>query len=285
MDVKKYRLTKGNFKVKDFETNESGHFKSKEDAVAHTAANLLKIGKYQDKLYAEGKNGLLIIFQAMDAAGKDGAVKHVFSSVNPQGVNVYSFKQPSVDEAAHDYMWRAMKNAPKRGSISIFNRSYYEDVLIAKVHKLYESQSLPKRCQDGKVIERRYKEIANFEKYLYDNGITIVKFFLNISKEEQKRRFLSRIEDETKNWKFSKSDMAERKYWDDYMDAYEKAINETATPYAPWYIIPGDKKWYARSVIAQVIADTLNEIDPKYPELAEEAKADLAACRVQLDKA
>lgn len=282
MKYEKYRVTDDKFKIKDFDTGDTSGFKEKAAGVKHMAENNVKLGLLQDKLYAEGKNGVLIIFQAMDAAGKDGTIKHVFSGVNPQGINVFSYKQPNPVEASHDYLWRCMRNAPPRGKIAIFNRSYYEDVLIGKVHKLYEKSSLPDRCKDKNVIERRYKEINDYERYLYDNGITILKFFLCISKEEQERRFLSRIDDEAKNWKFSSSDMSERQHWDKYMDAYEKAINSTAAKHAPWFVIPADKKWYARAVISQIVVDTLKKIDPQFPEMPDGASADLQKCKEEL---
>jgi PPK2 family polyphosphate:nucleotide phosphotransferase len=225
MNLKKYRF-KGEkkFDSKGFDTSDTGELSSKEEALGLIEKNLKQMEAYQDKLYAERKNGVLILFQAMDAAGKDGAVKHIFSGLNPQGVDVYSFKQPSAEELMHDYLWRAHKVMPQKGKIAIFNRSYYEDVLIAKVHKLYLTQNLPNRCKDDDVIEKRYGQIRNFEEYLWENGITVLKFFLHISNGEQKKQFLERIEDKSKNWKFSKSDMLEREYWDDYQDAYEKAI-------------------------------------------------------------
>jgi len=278
-----YRFTDGEkLDIGKFETSETGKYKSKDELLGITDENLKQMEAIQDKLYAEAKNGVLIIFQALDAAGKDGAVKHVFSGLNPQGVSVYNFKQPSSEELSHDYLWRAAKNIPQRGRIVIFNRSYYEDVLIAKVHRLYEHQNLPQRCLDGDVIDKRYTQIKNFEDYLWENGITIVKFFLNVSKEEQRARLLSRIDDKAKNWKFAKEDLHEREFWDDYQKAYEKAINETATKKCPWYVIPADKKWYARALISEIILRTLKEIDPKYPELFPEAEKELEAYRKSL---
>lgn len=283
MNLKKYRFSgEGKFDIGKFDTSETGKYKSKDELITITEENLKKMEEIQDKLYAEAKNGVLIIFQALDAAGKDGAVKHVFSGLNPQGVTVYNFKQPSAEELSHDYLWRAAKNIPQRGRIVIFNRSYYEDVLIAKVHKLYKNQKLPERCLEEDVIDKRYGQIRNFEDYLWENGITIVKIFLNISKEEQRARFLERIDDKSKNWKFAKDDLREREYWDDYQKAYDKAINETATKNCPWYVIPADKKWYARALISEIILQTLKEIDPKYPELSPEAEKELEDCRKSL---
>jgi len=283
MDIKKYRFTgKRKFHIKDFDTSDIGKFKTKEEVLSVMEDNLKLMEEYQDKLYAEGKNGILIIFQAMDAAGKDGAIKHIFSGLNPQGVDVYSFKQPSTEELKHDYLWRANKVMPQRGKIAIFNRSYYEDVLIGKVHELYKTQELPDRCRGDNVIEERYEQIRNLEKYLWENGIMVIKFFLHISKDEQKKQFLERIDDKSKNWKFSKSDIEEREYWDDYQDAYEKAINATATEKNPWYVIPSDKRWYARTLISEIIVRALKEIDPQYPELSKEAQADLINCKKSL---
>ncbi len=283
MNVKKYKFTgEKNFEIKSFDTSDKGEFSGKEDALEVIEKNLELMEEYQDKLYAEGKNGILIIFQAMDAAGKDGAVKHIFSGLNPQGVDVYNFKQPSTEELMHDYLWRAHKVVPQKGKIAIFNRSYYEDVLIAKVHKLYQVQSLPDRCKYEDIIERRYRQIADFEEYLWENGITVIKFFLHISGEEQKKRFMDRIEDKSKNWKFSKGDILERGYWEDYQEAYEKAINATATENCPWYVIPSDKKWFARTLISEIFVKALKEIDPQYPELSREAEKELQECKKML---
>ena len=283
MHLKKYRFSgEKKFDIKKFDTSESGGYRDKDELKSLTDENTAKMEEIQDKLYAEAEDGILIIFQAMDAAGKDGAVKHVFSGLNPQGVDVYNFKEPSSEELMHDYLWRAAKNIPRRGKIAIFNRSYYEDVLVVKVHRLYENQKLPDRCTEGDPIERRYAQIRNFEKYLWENGITIIKFFLDVSKDEQKKRILERIDDKSKNWKFSKEDIFERHYWDDYQDAYEVAINETSTKDCPWYVIPADKKWYARALISEIIVNTLSEIDPEYPKLSEEAEKDLSVYRASL---
>jgi PPK2 family polyphosphate:nucleotide phosphotransferase len=244
--------------------------------------NIKQIAAYQDKLYADGKVGLLIIFQAMDAGGKDSAIKHVMSGVNPQGVDVYSFKQPSVEELAHDYLWRAAKVLPARGKIAIFNRSYYEDVLIGKVHKLYEKQNLPERMKNKDTIKERYRQIRNFEDYLWENGIITVKFFLNVSKKTQQKRFMERIEKKEKNWKFSESDLKERKYWDEYQEAFQAAIDATATKKNPWYVIPADKKWYTRAIISEVLREVLQEINPQYPSITAEQEKALAECLKEL---
>ena len=283
MNIKKYCYRgEKKFQLKNYKTSDSGEFSSKEEAEAQLAINQEKMAELQDRLYAENKEALLIIFQAMDAAGKDSAIKHVMSGMNPQGVQVNNFKQPSSEELDHDYMWRAMRVLPARGDIGIFNRSYYEDVLVVKVRGLYKSQALPDRCKTDKLFPQRYRQINHFEKYLYQNGIRVIKIFLNVSKEEQKARFLERIDDPNKNWKFSESDIEERAYWEDYQKAYQEAIQETGTKDAPWYIVPADKKWYARLVISQIIVDTLEAIDPQYPELPAHKQELLQQCRERL---
>ncbi|RNC29389.1 MAG: hypothetical protein AWM53_00742 [Candidatus Dichloromethanomonas elyunquensis] len=263
------------FEIHDFDTKQTGEYKNKEEAEQQHEAHLTRMQELQDKLYAENKEALLIIFQAMDAAGKDGAIKHVMSGMNPQGIDVYNFKKPSTEELDHDYLWRAMRVMPERGKICIFNRSYYEDVLIGKVHNLYKDSNLPDRCKSEDIFEERYHQIKNYEKYLYENGIRVIKFFLHISKEEQTKRFLERIEDENKNWKFSDYDMIEREYWDDYMAAYNDAIKATATGHSPWYVVPANTKWFARLVISEVIIKALEDIDPKYPAVSKERKEKL----------
>lgn len=283
MGIGKYEF-KGDkkFDIKSFNTSDTGAYSSKEDVQSRVEENHKLMEEYQDKLFAEGKSGLLIIFQAMDAAGKDSAVKHIFSGLNPQGVDVYSFKQPSVEELSHDYLWRAHKVLPQRGKIAIFNRSYYEEVLVGKVHKLYKAQNLPDRCKRDGIFEKEYRQIKAFEEYMWENGITVLKFFLHISKDEQKKQFLERIEDKSKNWKFSKSDLLERKHWDEYQDAYEKAINRTATGKCPWYVIPSDKKWYGRVLISEIVLKAMKKIDPQYPVLPEEAENNLQSCKAEL---
>ena len=267
------------FKIKDFDTNQDGKFKDRAEAEDLREDHIMDLQGLQDRLYAEGKEGVLIIFQAMDAAGKDGAVKYVMSGVNPAGISVHSFKVPSSEELAHDYLWRAMKAAPQRGMITIFNRSYYEDVLVVKVHDLHQKVALPERVLTKDIFEDRYEQIKNYEKHLHQNGFRVIKIFLNISKEEQKKQFLQRIDDPAKNWKFSEGDVVERGYWDQYMEAYEDAINATSTKDCPWYVVPSDKKWFARAVIAEIIVSTLESIDPKYPEVSEVQKQKLAEIR------
>jgi PPK2 family polyphosphate:nucleotide phosphotransferase len=283
MNLEKYRFDgEGKFNIRSYDPIDKGASLNKEEAAAMLNKNRQLMEQYQDKLFAEGKTGVLVVFQAMDAAGKDSTVKHVFSGINPQGVKVFSFKKPSVEELSHDYLWRAHKVLPARGTISIFNRSYYEDVLVARVHKLYRSYNLPDRCRRDEVIEERYRQIRNFEDYLWENGIAVIKFFLNISKDEQRKRLLKRIDDQSKNWKFEKNDLMERELWDEYQRAYEKAIQETSTKKNPWYVIPSDRKWAARTVISEIIVQHLKDIDPRYPELSAEAKADLENCRKNL---
>ncbi len=276
MDFQDYRFTGDrDFDIKAFNTADTGEFDDKHVCKSNCATNVLQLEAYQDKMYAAGKDGILIIFQAMDAAGKDGAIKHVFSGLNPSGVDVYSFKQPTENEQMHDYLWRCQRHAPRRGKISIFNRSYYEDVLVAKVHKLYLSQNLPERCKSGDVIGRRYEQIRHYEQYLWENGITIIKFFLHISKDEQKKQLMERIDDPSKNWKFARSDFLERRHWEAYQDAYEAAINATSTDICPWYVIPSDKRWYARYLISEIVLNCFKQIDPEYPKLSDEAEKDM----------
>lgn len=281
---KKYMVFDGrkDFKHKDFKDlkKESGLTKVKSEK--NIADVLLKMSELQSKLYAENKESLLIIFQAMDAGGKDSTIKKVMSGINPQGTQVYSFKTPTIEELDHDYLWRYMKCLPKRGNIGIFNRSYYEEVLIGKVHNLPKNQNLPDRCLNNDIWKNRYKHIRNFEEYLSENGFTVLKFFLNISKDEQKKRFLERIETSDKNWKFSSADIEERLYWNEYQSAYEDAINETSTKNAPWHIIPADSKWYARLSVAEFIVEALEKLNPQYPKIDDEEKEKLILCKEKL---
>lgn len=263
-------------KVSDFETDYTGDLEKKESKQL-LKENTKRLTKLQDILYAQDKYSVLIIFQAMDAAGKDGTIKHVMSGINPQGCQVFSFKQPSAEELDHDYMWRIYKSLPERGRIGIFNRSHYEDVLVAKVHPpIVLNGKLPHINNvediDDKFWKNRYRQINDFEKHLTENGTIILKFFLNVSHEEQLERFLSRLEDDSKNWKFSASDLKEREYWDDYMAAYSDMLTNTSTSYAPWYVIPADKKWFMRYTVGQIICDRIEELKLHYPTLSEEAK-------------
>jgi PPK2 family polyphosphate:nucleotide phosphotransferase len=270
---------------KDYDPGDAGHFLSKQDAQDQLETGIQRLSQQQDKLYAQNTYALLITFQAMDAAGKDGTIKHVMSGVNPQGVQVKSFKVPSVEELDHDYLWRNFKELPNRGHIGIFNRSHYEEVLAVRVHpEFLDREQLPPRCKGPDIWKRRYGEINNFEKYLTDNGIVVLKFFLNVSKGEQKKRFLERIEEPDKNWKFSANDVFERRYWDTYMDAYEEMFNHTSTPWAPWYIIPADHKWFTRLAVVSIINATLEGLGLAYPEVNPEQKAALLKAKEEMEQ-
>ncbi|WP_029905505.1 polyphosphate kinase 2 family protein [Prevotella sp. 10(H)] len=266
-------------KVSDFKTDFTAGL-NKEDAKNLLAENTEKLAKLQDKLYAHDRYSILVIFQAMDAAGKDGTVKHVMSGINPQGCQVYSFKQPSAEDLDHDYLWRINKCLPERGRIGIFNRSHYEDVLIAKVHpSIVLNGKLPKINKiediDDKFWKNRYRQINDFERHLIENGTIILKFFLNVSHEEQEKRFLARLDDESKNWKFSAADLKEREFWNDYMKAYSDMLTHTSTDNAPWYVIPADNKWFMRYAVGQIVCDRIEELKLHYPILSETAKQEI----------
>lgn len=268
---------------RDFDPDYHADFVRKQDARETLQRGVELLTEYQARLAAQDTYGLLVIFQAMDAAGKDGTIKHVMSGVNPQGVEVTSFKVPSSEEMDHDYLWRAAKRLPARGMIGIFNRSYYEEVLVVRVHPtILAGQKLPPSAKRSGVWTRRFREINDWERYLTDNGIRIVKLFLNVSKDEQRRRFLDRIEEPEKNWKFSAGDARERRYWDDYQRAYEDVLSKTSTEWAPWYVIPADRKWFMRIAAGAVILQALMDIDPKFPAVSDEAKADMAAAKAEL---
>ena len=278
MKIEKFIVPQGRkLSLKTHKTDFTGDYTDKEAAVIDLRENIMRLSKLQDVLYAENKHALLIMFQAMDAAGKDSAIKHVMSGLNPQGTEVTSFKQPSAEELDHDYLWRSMKVLPQRGRIGIFNRSYYEEVLIVRVHpEILQFQQLPDKVRNDKNIwKKRFEQIRNFEEYLTENGIHILKFFLNVSKEEQKKRFLKRINTPEKNWKFSATDAKERAFWDDYMQAYTDAIEATSTRNAPWHIVPADNKWFTRVAVSEIIAQKLESLDMKYPVLNEEHKKQL----------
>ncbi|MBR2121826.1 MAG: polyphosphate kinase 2 family protein, partial [Lachnospiraceae bacterium] len=248
--------------------------------------NLAKMRDLQDRLYADGREGLIIVLQAMDAAGKDSTIKHVMGGVNPQGVEVHSFKTPSEEELAHDFLWRLNKCIPRRGYIGIFNRSYYEDVLVVRVYEMNNTYHIAERVTGQPTEEffkKRYRHIRNYEEYLYENGYRIVKIFLNLSKDKQKERFLERLDTPSKNWKFSGGDLKTREKWDDYRKAYEKAVNETATKENPWYVLPADQKWYTRYLVSEAIVKTLEEMNPQYPEMPEEEKAKIGEYREALN--
>lgn len=262
--------------VSEFDTHFTGDL-TKQEAGALLAEDIEKLSALQGKLYAQDRYSVLVIFQAMDAAGKDGTIKHVMSGINPQGCQVYSFKQPSAEELDHDYLWRINRCLPERGCIGIFNRSQYEDVLIAKVHpEIILSNKLPgvTSLEDvtPKFWKKRYRQINDYERYLTENGTIVIKFFLNVSKDEQKRRFLARLEDEAKNWKFSTSDLKERSYWDDYMKAYSDMLTHTSTEDAPWYVIPADNKWFMRYAVGRILCERMGELDLHYPEMPVEAR-------------
>jgi PPK2 family polyphosphate:nucleotide phosphotransferase len=264
----------------------SGNFGSREEAEAKLAGDIRKLAGLQDVLYAQDTYAMLLIFQAMDAAGKDGVVKHIMSGVNPQGCQVYSFKTPSQEELDHDFLWRSMKALPERGRIGIFNRSYYEEVLIVRVHtEILEGQRFPeKEKRDKDLWKHRYADINSLERYLTRNGIVILKFFLNVSKKEQKKRFLERIEEPEKNWKFSSGDIKERERWDDYMEAYENMLSATSTKWAPWYVIPADKKWFTRAAVADIVLSKLKSLRLQYPELSDAHRRELSQAKKLLER-
>ncbi len=270
-------------RLRDYNPLFTGHYRDKREAKGRLDDDVKALAKYQNLLYAQNTYALLIVLQAMDTAGKDGAIKHVMSGVNPQGTQVHSFKSPSAEELSHDFLWRSMKALPERGGIGIFNRSYYEEVLVVRVHpEILDAQKLPPHAKGKNIWKHRFEEINLFERYLVRNGTIVLKFFLHLSKEEQKRRLLARIDTPEKNWKFSLADVKERAHWDEYMEAYEDVFNHTSTEHAPWHIIPADNKWFTRTVIADVILSKLKSLDLKYPEVGKghmkrllEAKAEL----------
>ena len=281
MNIENFKVT-SKIKLSDYPCDFTGDFKSKEEAREVLNNNIVKMSEYQDKLFAQSKYALLIIFQAMDAAGKDGAIKHVMSGLNPQGTQVVSFKQPSAEELDHDYLWRINKALPERGRIGVFNRSHYEEVLVVRVHNLIKYQKLPAEMIGNNIWEKRFEQMRNYEKYLSQNGLVQLKFFLHLSKKEQKKRFLKRLDDPSKNWKFSASDLTEREYWDDYHKCYEEVINETSTKHSPWFIIPADVKWFSRLLISEVINYTLKSLDLSYPEVNTDQKIILDECKAKL---
>ena len=285
--AKPFRVTKGkNFRLKDVDPNDTLDFTKEADKTRAKEAlemGVTALAQLQDKLYAQDKWAVLLIFQAMDAAGKDGAIKHVMSGVNPQGCEVYSFKSPSNEDLDHDYLWRCMKCLPNRGHIGIFNRSYYEEVLVVRVHPEFLAKAkLPPKLVGKNIWEERYEDMRNFEQYLARNGIIVRKFFLHVSKKEQKQRFLDRIDDPQKNWKFSSNDASERDYWDDYMEAYEEMIQGTATKEAPWYVVPANNKWFTRVVVASAVIETFDSLDLAYPKVDESKLKELAAAKKKL---
>jgi len=269
---------------KDIDPGFSAPGWDKETATQRQEEGIQMLAEWQDKLYADDTYAVLIVLQALDAAGKDGTIKHVMSGVNPQGVNVTSFKVPSSEELSHDYLWRNMKVLPERGRIGIFNRSYYEEVLVTRVHpELLLKQNLPPGTDKKKIWKQRYEEINNFEQYLVDNGIIVLKFFLYVSKDEQKNRFLERLDLPEKNWKFSAADIRERQHWEEYIDAYEELFNNTSTKCAPWYVIPADHKWVTHLSVAAIIYNTLADLKVAYPTVSEEAKQELLLAKKELE--
>jgi PPK2 family polyphosphate:nucleotide phosphotransferase len=286
--AKPFRVTDGkNFRLKDVDPRATPGLKSADEPRAKEALaiGIEALAELQDKLYAQDKWAVLLIFQAMDAAGKDGAIKHVMSGINPQGCQVFSFKSPSAEDLDHDYLWRCMKCLPNRGHIGIFNRSYYEETLVVRVHpEFLEKQKIPSSLITRDIWKERFQDIRAFERYLARNGIVVVKFFLHLSKQEQKRRFLERAETPEKNWKFSGSDMAERAYWDDYQRAYEDMIRNTATKHSPWYVVPADNKWFTRVVVAAAVIDTLAGLGVDYPKVDQAKLREIAIAKRALLK-
>jgi PPK2 family polyphosphate:nucleotide phosphotransferase len=278
-----YRVTNGEkFRLKDVDPGDTLNFESEDKTRAKEAlvAGIETLAELQNVLYAQDRWGVLIIFQAMDAAGKDGAIKHVMSGINPQGCQVYSFKAPSVEDLDHDYLWRCMKCLPNRGNIGIFNRSYYEETLVVRVHpELLEKQMLPSGLITKDIWKNRFHDIRGFERYLARNGFAVCKFFLHISKKEQKRRFLQRLEVPEKNWKFSAADVGERDFWNQYQNAHEEMVQNTATKEAPWYVVPADNKWFTRVVVAAAVIDTLSRLGLDYPRVDPEKRQELAAAK------
>jgi PPK2 family polyphosphate:nucleotide phosphotransferase len=279
-----YRIADGErFRLKDFDPGDTGKLNSKEAATEMLDDGVKLLSRMQEKLYAQDRWSLLIVMQAMDAAGKDGAIKHVMSGVNPQGCDVHSFKPPSPEELDHDYLWRAHKVIPERGKIGIFNRSYYEEVLVVRVHEnLLGTQKIPESLITKHIWDERFEDIRRFERYLTRNGVIVVKFFLHLSRKEQKKRFLERLDDSKKNWKFSMADVKERGCWKDYQAAYEDMIRNTAAKYAPWYVVPADNKWYTRLIVASAIIDTLGRLDLHFPDADAEVKKELQKVRAGL---
>jgi PPK2 family polyphosphate:nucleotide phosphotransferase len=281
-----FRITEGHrFRLKRFDPSNTLRFSAEDKPRAQEALaiGVQALARLQDMLYAQDRWGVLLIFQAMDAAGKDGAIKHVMSGVNPQGCDVHSFKSPSAEELDHDYLWRCFKVLPNRGHIGIFNRSYYEETLIVRVHpELLARQKLPAELVTPQIWKDRFADIRHFERYLTRNGIVVRKFFLHVSKKEQKRRFLERLDNPSKNWKFSAADVRERRFWDDYMAAYEEMIRNTATEEAPWYVVPADNKWFTRVVVAAAVIDTFASLNLAYPEVTPQQRKELRTARQTL---
>ena len=286
MNTERFRVPKDSqVDLNDHPTDYTGDYTDKDQAKDDLTKNVQRLSKYQDILYAQNSHSLLIVFQAMDAAGKDGAIEHVMTGVNPQGCHIASFKAPSTEELDHDFLWRCQKALPGRGMIGIFNRSHYEEVLVVRVHPNFlDAQQLPREVrEDSDFWKNRFTQIRNWEDHLAANGTHVLKFFLHVSKDEQKKRFLARIEEPEKNWKFSAGDAKERAYWDDYMSAYAEAISATSTANSPWYIIPADKKWFTRLAVSEVIVEKLKSLNLQYPTVTEKHKAELVEAKKMLE--
>lgn len=287
--AKPFRVQDGDgFQLKDFDPGDTLQLEQEDKPRAKEALTMgvEMLADYQDLLYAQDRWAVLMIFQAMDAAGKDGTIKHVMSGVNPQGCQVTSFKAPSSEDLDHDYLWRCNKALPERGRIGIFNRSYYEETLVVRVHQeALAKEKLPANRISKNIWKERFRDINNYEEYLSNNGIVIRKFFLHVSKKEQKKRFLERLDNPEKNWKFSANDIKERAFWDDYMNAYEQTIRHTSSKHAPWYVVPADNKWFTRIAVAAAIIETLDSLDLHYPEVSQAARSQLVAARAQLEQA
>jgi len=285
IDLPDMRVRPGSkVRLKSIDTDSTGSYESKETAKKHLEKGVEELRRMQEMLYAQDQQALLLVFQAMDGAGKDSTIEHVMSGVNPQGCQVFSFKSPSSEELDHDFLWRTAKSLPERGRIGIFNRSYYEETLVVRVHPEYlEKQRLPRDLATDRIWDHRFEDIRNWEKYLSRNGTVIRKFYLHVSKDEQKRRFLARLEEPEKNWKFQAGDVKERALWDEYQRAYEDMLGATSTTYAPWHVIPADHKWFARLAVADIIIDTLRSMKLHYPKLSKETRAGLDAAKQTLE--
>jgi PPK2 family polyphosphate:nucleotide phosphotransferase len=279
--AKTFRVDSGkHFRLKDYDPADTGHGRSEDNAKEALLEGIARTAELQDQLYAQGNWSILLIFQAMDAAGKDGAISHVMSGINPQGCQVYSFKVPTSTDLQHDFLWRTTCSLPERGHIGIFNRSYYEEVLIVRVHpEILKSQKMPPSIVGKKIWKERFEDICCFERHMARSGTVIRKFFLNLSKKEQKKRFLARLDHPEKNWKFSAADIHERKCWDDYQDAYEDMIRNTSTEAAPWYVVPADNKWFTRLVVSSVLVDTLESLNLSYPKVDPAKQKELEAAK------
>lgn len=285
IDLPDLRVRPGSkVRLKSIDTDSTGSYESKETAKKHLQKGVEELRRIQEMLYAQDQQALLLVFQAMDGAGKDSTVEHVMSGVNPQGCQVFSFKSPSSEELDHDFLWRTAKCLPERGRIGIFNRSYYEETLVVRVHPEYlDKQRLPRELATDRIWDHRFEDIRNWEKYLTRNGTVIRKFYLHVSKDEQKKRFLARLEEPEKNWKFNAGDVKERALWDEYQRAYEDMLGATSTNYAPWHIIPADHKWFARLAVADIIIDTLRSMKLHYPKISKETRAGLDAAKQALE--